>query len=107
MGANATPYVTSTMKPGTVVTERSFVSTTANPKVPFEFDPETLFVINSRGGGRDISQVSFYEKEAEMLFRPNTRFKVLAVDDVAPNQDLFGKKDHLVKKIVYMDQLLT
>lgn len=44
-----------------------------------------LFVITS-ATGRDISELSFFGSESEVLFRPNSKFTVTKV---------FRKNDHL------------
>lgn len=38
---------------------------------------DTLFVINSRGGGKDIENISQSSAETEVLFPPGTNFRVL------------------------------
>jgi hypothetical protein len=40
----------------------------------------TEFIIRSNGGGKDVSIISEYENEKEILFPPGTRFKVLDVE---------------------------
>src|SRR5439155_26404709 len=77
---NVPQAVIDNYKPGAIVVERAFTSTSPKSKVPFGFNPETLFVMNVRKGN-DISSVNAFG-EAEVLLRPNTRFKVVDVVEI-------------------------
>ena len=113
--ANFPQSVLANYTPGAIVTDRAFTSTAVNPLVPFGFNPQTLFVVNSRSG-RDIGAASKFEFEAEILFRPNTSFKVLDVVNVRHDADLLGIPGgvpldatdvrHQVQRVIYLDEVL-
>jgi hypothetical protein len=63
--------------PGATVTERAFTSTSS--ELGAEFPGNTKFVIQSQTG-RDVSQLSEFADEKEILFAPGTQFRVLGVD---------------------------
>jgi len=65
---------------GEVITEKSFLSTTRNGQ-SWHLAPEhcnTLFVIQATKNGHDISTLSGFLDEQEVLFVPGIRFKVLS-----------------------------
>lgn len=78
-------------EPGQDITERAFTSTT----VAADAEPLTMkadaqrgrvrFVIESRKLGKDISELSHFEREREVLFPPGTTFRVQskAFDEVS------------------------
>lgn len=65
------PEVLDRYRPGEVVTEQGFTSTTKAPGG----SGQIRFVIESRHG-KDVSQISGHAKEEEVLFVPSTRFQV-------------------------------
>lgn len=73
--------------PGEIVTESAFTSTSA--QAGSAFGGNTRFVIQS-STGRDISSLSVYgSTEAEVLFRPGTRFRVISkLDDAVTGQQV-------------------
>lgn len=83
---------------------KGFASTSKNTYIPEHsaFDVElnknqTFFLIKSKTG-KDISWLSTFKKEQEVLFKPNTRFKILKVEVTNP----FGMSN--VKK-VYLEEI--
>lgn len=78
-GTNLPPEVLAQYRPGEVVTENAFVSTTTNPAVAQSsaFSGNVEFRILSTTG-RDVSSVSMYPHEQEILFPPGTKFYVLS-----------------------------
>lgn len=62
---------------GGFVTERGFLSTTAATHC--EYSGNVQYVIQSRRG-KDISQIAEHGNEREVLFPPDTRFKVVSVE---------------------------
>jgi hypothetical protein len=78
-GTNLPQEVLEQYQPGAVVTENAFVSTSMNPAVAQSsaFVGNVEFRILS-STGRDISSVSMYPSEQEVLFPAGTRFYVLS-----------------------------
>jgi hypothetical protein len=64
-------------KPGSVITEHGFTSCSKTMKGIRIQPSHVVFVIRSREG-RDIQKFSISPHEEEVLFRPETRFKVLS-----------------------------
>jgi hypothetical protein len=60
--------------PGTNITEQAFTSTTANPATAFSGNTTMTFKSVT---GSDVSGLSNYPAEHEVLFPPGTQFKVL------------------------------
>jgi hypothetical protein len=63
-------------RPGRVVTERGFTSTSLDVTVAQGFGGNTLLVIEGRTG-RNVAPYSMYASEAEILYDKGTRFRVL------------------------------
>jgi hypothetical protein len=89
-------------------TERAFFSTTASPKAANFFgatvDADTVFVINSRGGARDVRSISGVPTKEERTFAPNARFKVLKIEDHGEKVNTpFGS----IQRVVYLDEIRT
>ncbi|GMV42308.1 MAG: hypothetical protein AMXMBFR64_40240 [Myxococcales bacterium] len=76
-GANLPDAVLDNYVAGQTVTEHAFTSTAASPSAAFTGN--TKFVIQSKTGS-DVSSLSLYKNEQEVLFSPGTKFKVLKVD---------------------------
>src|SRR5215470_8368451 len=76
-GAQLPKEVLAKYTPGTIVLERSFVSTSANPAV--RFAGNALYVIDSVNG-RNASLLAKNQVEQEVVFFTGTRFEVLAMD---------------------------
>ncbi|MHB8876304.1 MAG: ADP-ribosyltransferase [Myxococcaceae bacterium] len=80
-GANLDPSILDRYVEGKVIAEKAFMSTTVDQNVAKTFgNANTLFVINSVKNGRDVSMLSDYVAEKEVLFSPGTAFKVLSKD---------------------------
>jgi hypothetical protein len=79
-GTTLDAAVSATYSKGSTVTERAFTSSSVG--LLKEFQGNTTFVISSRHG-REISKLSVFPSEGEVLFVPGTRFRVL---DVEPTQ---------------------
>ena len=78
-GAHLTNSIVANYADEEVVTERAFVSTSADFNGYFS-QHNTDFVIQSNGGGKDVSLVSNVPGQKEVLFPPGTQFKVLSVE---------------------------
>ena len=76
-GTKLPPDAAAKYQAGETVTEAAFTSSAASNKAAF--DGDTLFVINSKTG-HDVSMLSVYGHEQEVLFSPGTSFKVLKVE---------------------------
>ena len=78
-GTNLPPEVLDQYRPGEIVTEDAFLSTTTNTAVARSptFAGNVEFRILS-SAGRDISSVSMIPAEQEILFPPGTRFYVVS-----------------------------
>ncbi|OSC24311.1 hypothetical protein B8W69_22125 [Mycobacterium vulneris] len=76
-GTDLPTEVLSQYQPGEVITEKAFLSTSTNPAVARStaFSGNVEFRIFSNTG-RDISSVSLFPGECEILFPPGTRFYV-------------------------------
>ncbi|MCU0696021.1 MAG: ADP-ribosyltransferase domain-containing protein [Myxococcaceae bacterium] len=100
-GANLDAERLAKYKVGEVVTERGFTSTTVNKAMVMgqtaeqQFNKNSMFVIKSAGGGRDVSILSQFPEEKEVLFGPGTEFKVL--------KNAFDKK--LGKNVIYLQEV--
>ncbi len=80
-GAHLDPAVLDKYVKGEVIAEKAFLSTTLDESVAKNFgNANTLFVINAVKNGRDVSFLSDYAAEKEVLFTPGTAFKVLSKD---------------------------
>ena len=77
-GTNLPPDVLARYQPGEVITEKAFLSTTTDPAVAHSpaFAGNVEFRILS-STGRDISSVSLFPEEQEILFRAGTKFYVV------------------------------
>jgi hypothetical protein len=77
-GTNLPPEVLERYQPGSIVTESAFTSTTRNPAVAQSpaFAGNVEFRILS-STGRDVSSVSMYPSEQEVLFPAGSKFYVL------------------------------
>lgn len=77
-GSNLPPDVLARYQPGEVITEKAFLSTTTDPAVAHSpaFAGNVEFRILS-STGRDISSVSLFPEEQEILFRAGTKFYVV------------------------------
>jgi len=70
----------SQLEPGAVFRDRAFLSTTVRTVPPEGLFWFSTFRFDIRGvSGRDISGLSVYGPEKELLFLPGTRFRVLSV----------------------------
>lgn len=78
-GVDLPPHVLDSYRPGAVVEERAFMSSSATPENAFPGNAQ--FVVQS-ASGRDISSLSQMPWEGEVLFDRGTRFRVLAHDIV-------------------------
>jgi len=76
-GTQLAPDQLARYEPGTVVREAGFTSTTMDPTRGFRGN--VRFVIESVGG-RDVSSVSQFPQQAEVLFDRGAAFEVLAQD---------------------------
>jgi NAD:arginine ADP-ribosyltransferase len=76
-GTNLSDEAAANYVPGATVTERAFTSTSS--ELGAEFPGNTKFVIQSETG-RDVSRLSEFADEEEVLFAPGTQFRVLGVD---------------------------
>lgn len=76
-GTDLPPEVLAEYRPGEVITEKAFLSTSTNPAVARStaFSGNVEFRIFSNTG-RDISSVSLFPGEGEVLFPPGSRFYV-------------------------------
>ena len=84
----------SAYQPGTVVQDNSFVSTAFGGG---GFGGNIELRVMSKTGV-DVSQVSFYKRENEVLFAPGTKFKVTKVQGP-------GDGGHGAKHVIYMDEV--
>ena len=71
---------------GSIVTEDAFVSTSRSPLKMY--GGNVLFYMMSKRG-RDISAWSAHPEEEEILFRPASRFKVLAFTEADGDFEIF------------------
>ncbi|MCK9154643.1 MAG: ADP-ribosyltransferase domain-containing protein, partial [Paludibacteraceae bacterium] len=67
------------MKPGDSVYMKSFTSTSLLESKASEFNSDVLFEIESLTG-RNISHISDYPTEKEVLLSPDTRYKVESIE---------------------------
>jgi ADP-ribosyltransferase exoenzyme len=77
-GSNIPPEVLDRYQPGQVITESAFMSTTTNPAVAQSpaFAGNVEFRILSTTG-RDVSSVSMFPGEQEILFRAGAKFYII------------------------------
>jgi len=75
-GATLSPEQVAMYKPGMIIEERGFTSTSTASG----FGGNTRFEVKGKTG-RDISKLSHYPSEAEVLFKAGTRFKVVSNKD--------------------------
>jgi hypothetical protein len=79
-GVQYSAEVLAAYRPGRVITERGFTSTSRNIDVAQEsFGGNTLLVIEGRTG-RNVAPYSLFASEAEILYDRGTRFQVLDRD---------------------------
>lgn len=83
-GTQLPEHIVSKYVPGTIIQERAFISTSANPAR--RFPGNVQYVINSVNG-RLVRALADDPEELEVVFFTATRFKVLAVDLVS-GQDI-------------------
>jgi NAD:arginine ADP-ribosyltransferase len=76
-GTNLTPENAAKYKPGQIVTEESFFSTSEN--INKAFDGNTQYIVKSLTG-KKVESISVFSGEAEVLFPPGTNFKVTSVE---------------------------
>ncbi|MGQ0507368.1 MAG: hypothetical protein ACT4TC_18840 [Myxococcaceae bacterium] len=78
--ADALPLGANAYRPGSIVVERGFTSTSQHfDFVRMKSQPRNpLLIIESRGGGREISAVASSTTEREVLFPPSTPFFVVS-----------------------------
>jgi len=67
------------MKPGDSIYMKSFTSTSKSESNALEFSTDVLFEIESRTG-RDISHMSEYPTEEEVIMSPDTRYEVKSME---------------------------
>jgi len=84
------PTIRSEYSPGSVVTERGFVSSSRNPRNPL---PGQAYFTLIGKTGRFIGFLSHFLLEDEVLFAPQTTFKILAADDLADGTSHFIMKE--------------
>lgn len=88
---------TTEYKTGDIVTYKAFTSTSKKMKIACRFaGRETLFKIKSKFG-RDISEFSHAKWEEEILFAPNTNFKVLNIIPYPSDDDVSCKVNRLIE----------
>jgi hypothetical protein len=92
-GTNLSPEVAAKYKPGAIVTEDAFFSTSADPNGAF--GGNTKFFVTS-ANGKYVESLSLYPSEGEVLFAPGTKFKVLA----AETNPSTGVREIFVKEIL-------
>jgi hypothetical protein len=83
-------------QPGAVITEHGFTSCSKTMKGIRMQPGHVVFVIRSREG-KDIQALSISPHEEEVLFRPETRFKVLSKET---GDTMFGKA-----RFIYLEEL--
>ena len=66
-----------------------------------------MFVINSRGGGRKVEDISDAPHEREVLFPPESRFKVLKIEELGiDTKVLQSEGEHAIRqRVVYLDEV--
>jgi hypothetical protein len=78
-GSRLPPYLMDNLRPGATFCDRGFMSTTKIEKVAFSsMEGAVKFEIESKTGV-DISKISSQKHEAEVLFRPGTKFEIVLV----------------------------
>jgi len=85
-GTTLPEAVVATYSQGITVTERAFTSSSV--VLLGEFKGNTTFIILSRRG-REISKLSVFPSEGEVLFVPGTRFRVLTVESAATGTTIY------------------
>lgn len=88
-GTRRTPERVARYRVGDEVGELGFTSTSLDPDEAFM--GQLKYVIES-SSGVDVSKFSNIPQEAEILFRPGTRFKVLKVEDNVGDTTIFLKE---------------
>jgi hypothetical protein len=79
-GARLPPYLMDKLRPGTTFYDRGFTSTTKVEKVAFLSEEGAVkFIIESKTGVYISSVAAQKEHEAEVLFRPGTKFEIISV----------------------------
>ena len=73
---NKIPNLSDKYKIGNIVTEEAFTSSSTVKRGAFKRD--TFITITSRTG-KDVSFLSDFPKQKEILFKPNTKFRILEV----------------------------
>lgn len=103
-GTNLPTDVLDHCKEGEVVTERAFTSTSTKESVATskKFDGSARFVIHS-STGRDISRLSMYPQEKEVLFFPKTQFYINKVTETG--EEIKMGEETIRKRIIEMIQL--
>lgn len=77
-GADLGSHLQAQYKPGAIVQDAGFMSTSSSRKGAFEGN--TQYVIQSKKHGVSVEQLSNIPKEKEVLFPPDTKFRVLNVE---------------------------
>jgi len=79
-GAKLPSTIQDTLCPGDTFSDAAFLSCSSKKASAFVSKGRTLFEIKSKTGV-DISAQSEHKNEAEVLFRPNTMFKIKSVEE--------------------------
>ena len=105
------PEVLSTYREGEIISDSGFTSTTSTLEQMVDSGwwqgNDQALVIHQRvnGNGRDIAAFSAFNKESEILFLPNTKFKITYRNDdgeVGDGVDWDTLKDKLIK--IFLDK---
>jgi len=86
-GAKLPSTIQDTLCPDATFSDAAFLSSSSKKASAFVSKGRTLFEIKSKTGV-DISAQSEHKNEAEVLFRPNTMFKIKSVEE--KHDDLHG-----------------
>lgn len=73
------------LRKGTTITEKSFLSCTKSRLIAFLYSQSPLFIILSKHG-KDIEKIAKFginsgQNEKEILFKPNSKFRVLDIQE--------------------------
>jgi len=80
-GAYLPDDVISQYKPGSIITEKGFTSTTTSKAAADVFTGNVRYIINSKNG-KNVSRLSQFPEEEEIVFPPSTKFKVSKVEPI-------------------------
>lgn len=86
---------------GDILYERAFLSTSTIPNVAFNFSSAgaiegrsaAQFKIELKSSGRAINAYTFKDYEAEVMAKPNTYFRVEAIERVSANQNFIKLRE--------------